>query len=192
MNVCSDSLPPAADERELRERMVKRDTMALASLYELSAPAVFASALKVTCDKDLAEDITQAAFLDLWNRPERYPEGEGPLRPWLATVAHLAAIDCVRTEVDTRNRGLRFSRVPLAVVPDFDEVADAVVIAERVREALGALPHEQSAPIRLTLRTGRGYRDVARDLGVTEDNVKKNIRAGLCQISNVVHAADAA
>jgi RNA polymerase sigma-70 factor (ECF subfamily) len=176
----------------LRERIIKRDTMALGALYDRSGPAVFASALQVTCDQDLAEDITQAAFLDLWNRPERYPTGRGPLRPWLATVAHFAAIDCVRSGADTTNRWLRSSRLPLAVVPDFGEVVEAVVISERVRDALNTLPDEQSAPIRLTLRTGQGYRDVARDLGVTENTVKSRIRAGLRQISKVLHAADAA
>ncbi len=176
----------------LRERIIKRDTTALAALYDRSGPAVFASALRVTCDQDLAEDITQAAFLDLWNRPERYPTGRGPLRPWLATVAHLAAVDCVRSGADTRNRGLRSSRLPLAVVPHFDEVVEAVVISERVRDALNNLPDEQSAPIRLMLRTGQGYCDVARDLGLTENTVKRSIRAGLRNISRVLRAAETA
>jgi RNA polymerase sigma-70 factor (ECF subfamily) len=188
----SDSMPSGADEQELCARVIRRDARALAALYELSGPAVFASALQVTRDNDLSEDITQATFLDLWNRPERYPPGGGPVRPWLATVAHLAAVDCVRCGVDTRNRALRTSRVPMAVVPDFDEVVGAVVISERVRAALDMLPDEQSVPIRLTLRTGHGYREIARDLGVAESTVKTRIRAGLRRISDVLHAADAA
>jgi RNA polymerase sigma-70 factor (ECF subfamily) len=184
--------PSAADEQALCARIVERDEGALAVVYDRSVAAVFATALGVTRDIDLSEDITQAAFLDLWNRPERYLPSRGPLRPWLATVAHLAAVDCVRCGVDTTNRGFRSSRVPMAVVPDFDEVAPAVVISERVRQALDELPDEQSVPIRLTMRTGHGYREIAKVLGVAESTVKARIRAGLRRISEVLHASDAA
>src|SRR5437016_2952723 len=94
------------DDRRLHERMLVRDLRALAELYDQFRSVVFAVAFRVTTDRPSAEDITQAVFLDLWRSPERFDPKRGPLRAWLATVAHNRGVDWMRHEQAARLRDL--------------------------------------------------------------------------------------
>ena len=127
----------AEEDRRLHERMVVGDLRALAELYDQFGSVVFGVALRVTTDRHAAEDITQAVFLDLWRCPERFDPKRGPLRPWLATVAHHRGVDWMRREQAVRRRDLDEGRARLVEpVPDIGETVEAVLMAERVRLAV--------------------------------------------------------
>jgi RNA polymerase sigma factor (sigma-70 family) len=176
------------DDRLLHERVMDRDACALATLYALSSSAIFATALRVTRHRDAAEDITQAVFLDLWMRPERYEPDRGPLRSWLAIVARHAGLDWLRQEANRSKRELRFAQVPVAFVPDVEDVVDARLVSKRVRLALDALPDVQSTPIRLAFFRGKSYQQVAKELRVPEGTIKSRIRTGLRGLGDAVGA----
>ncbi len=113
------------------------------------------------------------------------------MRAQLASVAHRAAVDCMRRQVNVRDRRLRYSQLPLAVVPDLDDVADEVLVAERLRFALEALPDNQAGPIRLAVNHRKTYRQVARMLGEPEDFVKARMRSGLLRLGEAMGSRDA-
>jgi RNA polymerase sigma-70 factor (ECF subfamily) len=176
-------------ERRLHERMLAGDAGALAELYDQFGSVVFGVALRVTTDRQAAEDITQAVFLDLWRSPRRFDPGRGLLRPWLASVAHNRGVDWVRREQATRRRDLDDSRAHLVqVVADIGETVEAVLMAERVRRAVAALPEDERVPIRLAYFGDRTYRQVAEDLNIPEGTIKSRIRTGLGRMAKTLHS----
>ena len=177
------------EDRRLHERMVVGDLEALAELYDQYGSVVFGVALRVTTDRHAAEDITQAVFLDLWRCPERFDPKRGPLRPWLATVAHHRGVDWMRREQAARRRDLDDGRGRLLeAMPDIGETVEAVLMAERVREAVAALPEEERVPIRLAYFGDRTYRQVAVDLDIPEGTIKSRIRSGLWRMAKALHS----
>ena len=62
--------------------------------------------------------------------------------------------------------------------PDVEEMATALVAAERVRAALDVLPAEQRRAIQLAYFGGKTYRQVAEVLGIPEGTAKSRLRLG--------------
>lgn len=172
-------------EVEVRRRLVAGDQAALGECYDQFSSFVFGLARRVIGDRRAAEDVTQDVFLHLWERAEAFDPARGGLRTWLATLAHRRAVDHVRREEARRRRQDRVG-AEASVAPDVEEMAVAIVTAERVREALGALPEEQRAAITLAYFGGRTYREVAAELEIPEGTAKSRMRLGLARIADVL------
>jgi RNA polymerase sigma factor (sigma-70 family) len=181
----------APRDTALHAGLLRGDERALAAAYDHAAGAVLGAALRVTRSRQAAEDITQQVFLDLWRRPDRFDPGRGALRSWLATIAHRRAIDHVRREEARRareEREQREGRARTVAVPSVEDVAEGILVAERVRLALATLPESRRAPIELAYFGGLTYQQVARRLGVPEGTTKTRIRAGLRDLAAALGA----
>jgi RNA polymerase sigma factor (sigma-70 family) len=179
----------STSDYRLHQQLLTHNIDALAQVYDEYGPVVFGISLRVTAIRQAAEDITQEIVLDLWRRPERFDPAVGGLRPWLATVAHNRSVDWIRREQAARRRDQRHEeRDHGDPVPDIDEQVQASITAERVRQAVAALPVRQRTPICLAYFAGRSYRQVAEDLDMPEGTVKSQIRAGLHHLFETMSA----
>jgi RNA polymerase sigma factor (sigma-70 family) len=178
---------PSGWERDVRERVVAGDGTALAEVYEQYASFVYGLATRVIGDRRAAEDVSQEVFVAFWERPAAFDPARGSLRTWLGTLAHRRAVDHVRREEARRRRAEReASRAVIA--PDVEEVATALLTAERVRAALELLPPDQRRAIQLAYFGGKTYRQVAETLGIPEGTAKSRLRLGLRRIADALEA----
>ena len=81
-----------------------------------------------------------------------------------------------REEARRRRAEREASRAVTA--PDVEEMATALVTAERVRAALDLLPPEQRHAIDLAYFGGKTYREVAEVLGIPEGTAKSRSAPG--------------
>lgn len=174
---------PTDWEIAVRARLSAGEEAALGEAYEQYASFVFGLAQRVIGDGRAAEDVSQEVFLHLWQHPDAFDPDRGSLRTWLGTLTHRRSVDFVRREEARRRRAQReASRRPVSI-PDVDEMATALVTAERVRAALDVLPPEQRACIDLAYFGGRTYRQVAETLGIPEGTAKSRLRLGLRRVA---------
>src|SRR5690349_22429715 len=174
-------------EQAVRARLVARDECALADLYDQFGSFVYGLSARVIGDRRAAEDVTQDVFLYVWEHPEAFDPQRGRLRTFLGTLAHRRAVDHVRREEARRRRGERDAALSVSV-PDVDEMAMALVAAERVRAEVERLPAEQREAIELAYFGGRTYRQVAEELGIPEGTAKSRMRLGLRRIADALAA----
>jgi RNA polymerase sigma-70 factor (ECF subfamily) len=177
----------SAWEQAVRTRLVDRDETALAELYDQFGSFVFGLAARVIGDRRAAEDVTQDVFLFVWEHPDAFEPDRGRLRTFLGTLAHRRAVDHVRREEARRRRGQRDAAMQVSV-PDVDEMAMALVAAERVRAEVERLPVEQREAIELAYFGGRTYRQVAEELGIPEGTAKSRLRLGLRRIADALES----
>lgn len=167
----------------LLTRVARGDEHAFSELYDLVAPRVHATVVRVVRDPAMSEEVTQEVMVELWRLAPRYDRSRGSVGAWATTVAHRRAVDRVRATQSARDRDQRdVDRTPRA---DHDEVAELVedrLERERVTRALASLTATQRESIELAYFSGYTYREVAAVLEVPEGTVKTRIRDGLIRI----------
>jgi RNA polymerase sigma-70 factor (ECF subfamily) len=165
-------------------RLAAGDESALACLYDTHASFLYSLAFRMLCDRGAAEDVVQDVFVHVWTHADRYDPAKGTVRAWLGVMAHRRAVDRIRRDAAARAREERDQQRSVGVDADIADAASSVVIAERVREAMAALPEEQRAALDLAYFGGRTFRQVAAELGIPEGTAKSRIRLGLCRLAS--------
>jgi RNA polymerase sigma factor (sigma-70 family) len=176
---------PSQWERTTRDRLIAGEEGALNEIYDQFSSFVYGLALRVIGDARAAEDVSQDVFVTVWERPGAFDPDRGSLRTWLGTLAHRRSVDHIRREEARRRRAIKDAARPVST-PDVEEMALALVTAERVRAALDTLPDEQRRAIQLAYFGGKTYRQVAEVLGIPEGTAKSRLRLGLRRIADVL------
>ncbi len=76
---------------------------ALAEAYRRHGAQVYGLARRV-CGDDLAKEVVQQVFLEMWEKPNRYNPDRGSLRSFLLTQAYGRSIDRLRSDGARRAR----------------------------------------------------------------------------------------
>ena len=178
------------DDITLMERIGARDTAALRALYGRYGRVAFALAYRVIGEASAAEEVVQDAFQIVWTRAESFDcQRGGNVRGWLLTIVHRRAIDYRRREIDRRP-----GSVPLDVVdhvfatPDVWAGVSADLLAEQVRDALGALPPEQRRAIELAYFEGLSHGEIAARENQPLGTVKGRLRLALRKLSHLLES----
>jgi RNA polymerase sigma-70 factor, ECF subfamily len=155
------------DEIELNRRFASGDEDALRAVYDRYGGAMFAVALSVLGDRDLAGDCVQQAFVKAWRAAASF-DAARELRPWLATITRRAAIDLYRREA--RHRPGRSDDVPDPVVIPlgFERAWETF----EVRAAVDELPADEREVVRLSHFEQLSHVEIADKLGVPVGTVK--------------------
>jgi RNA polymerase sigma-70 factor, ECF subfamily len=171
------------------------DQQALAEIYRRHGGPVHNLAVRVLQDHQLADDVTQDVFVELWNDPTRYDADRASLRSWLLMKAHGRAVDLVRAEEARRKRNDRQLNDRVTGSErneryDLDREIWDLAVADRVQLALHELGPSERKAITLAYFGGHSYRTVAEMLGEAEGTTKSRIRNGLKLMSRKLRDLD--
>src|SRR5918994_2616250 len=72
------------------------DQGALHALYERTHRAVFTYVMRITVNRETAEEVTLDVFHDVWRHASRYQEADGTVLGWIMIQARSRAIDRLR------------------------------------------------------------------------------------------------
>jgi RNA polymerase sigma-70 factor, ECF subfamily len=160
------STPAAEDSRtdaQLVEQLPRQGNSAMRTLLRRHQAAVWRLAWRLTGDAATADDLTQEAFLRLYQMAARYrPEAA------LSTFLHRIVVNLVIDARRTRRSHLRLQDAPEP--PAADGKPDPLVAAERARrvqQAIQALPERQRVALVLHRYEGQSYKQIAE---VTQDS----------------------
>ena len=193
---------PAPDDAALVAAVALSNEDALAALYDRHAGAVHATALRLTGDRQVAEDVVQEVFLTLWNRAERFDPRIGSLPAWLGTIARHRSVDHLRA-VGRRPRLVSLGDGPSDESPDeaLDRVArsragaageldasgpaatiDAAEARAEINAALLEMPEPEREVILLAYRDELSQSEIAARLGRPLGTVKTRTRRALARL----------
>lgn len=167
----------------LLARTARGDADAFALVYDAVAGMVYGLVLRVVRDPAQSEEVTQEVLLEVWRQSARYDATRGPVRAWIATMAHRRAVDRVRSAQASTDREDRAASGDTQ--RSYDEVSEAVehrLEVEQVRRALGALTPVQREAVTLAYFGGYTYREVAELLDVPLGTIKTRLRDGLIRL----------
>jgi len=158
--------------------MAGGDQLALHALYERAHRFVLTLGVRITGNRETAEEVTLDVFHDAWRRASGYDPANGTVLGWIMNQARSRAIDRVRFE----RRKKRVDPECPAHSAEADGSADVLEMkqeADQLQDALGVLtPHERQA-IETAYFADLSYTDAAAQLNEPVGTVKTRIRSGL-------------
>jgi len=162
------------DESFLIARAQRGDPSAFEEIVRLYQRRVYGVALRIVRAHDVADDVTQEAFLRAWRSLDRFELGR-PFGPWVCRIAANLAVNHVRSP-RAREEGLPDGHAetrtnapgPLGALLD----AEGASVLER---AMGQLPQEQRAVLVLRVVEELSYAEIAETLGISPGTVMSRL-----------------
>jgi RNA polymerase sigma-70 factor (ECF subfamily) len=164
----------------LVQSIAARDQLALHSLYEQTHRIVFTLIVRITNDRETAEELTLDVFHDVWRRAPTYDPAGGPVVGWILNQARSRAIDRLRFE-HRKKRSVNYEDDPLTT-PAANDPQQAYHLEEQsrlLRNALEVLTPEERRVIETAFFSELTYLEVAERLNQPLGTVKTRIRSGL-------------
>ncbi len=172
-----------AELSDLLALVSRGDRRALGEVYSRTSAKLFGVCLRVTRDREAAEDILQQVYLKVWNRAGRFdPQVASPIT-WLCAIARNASIDWVR------KHGSPAMAEPAEADPADSGIAEAAAEMmatgedrAQIFDCLELLPLNQQRAIRLAFFDGLSHSELASTLRSPLGTTKSWIRRGLLQL----------
>ncbi|MCZ2527805.1 sigma-70 family RNA polymerase sigma factor [Streptomyces sp. SCUT-3] len=172
---------PADGDLRMRQRLVRGEEAALRELYDRFAPLVHSLATRITDDTGAAEQVTLEVFARVWQDPAAHDPRDGTLRSWIAGLARQEAVRRLRESgsAGPGNAGPGSAGDPGGVEAGVREASAAA----RADYILTSMPAPLRRALDLACRRKYDYRQVAAELGVTEEEARRRLRLGLQLLS---------
>lgn len=170
-------------EQELVALLQQRNGQAFSYLYDNYSGALFGIVNGIVTDKELANDVLQNVFVNIWRKIESYDASKGRLFTWMLNIARNAAIDEVRSKGyrdAQKNQSIGDNtELPGAVAgPSVDDVG--------LRKVLSKLKDEWRVLIDLSYFQGFTHEEIAKMLSLPLGTVKTRIRSALIQLRTMI------
>jgi RNA polymerase sigma-70 factor, ECF subfamily len=188
-----DILTSYSDE-ELMARFRKGHTDTFGVLLRRYERELFGYLRRYLGDSELAEDVFQNTFLQLYQKSSQYELGR-PFRPWLYTIATHQAIDALRR--NSRHQALSLDqhqaesaegdvRTLLEMLeaqgPGPLDQVQSEERRERIRASVDQLPDFMRQVVVLAYYQGMKYRDIAEIMNIPVGTVKSRLHAALLKL----------
>jgi RNA polymerase sigma-70 factor (ECF subfamily) len=186
------SKPPALEQEwaALVQSIGAGDQLALHALYERAHRLVFTLIMRITANRDTAEELTVDVFHDIWQRASRYDAANGTVLGWIMNQARSRAIDRLRFE-SRKKRSEPGDMQPLAeVAPNPHDELELRQQGELLRAALAALTPDERQAIETTFFAGLTHAEAAAGLNQPLGTIKTRIRSGLHKLRQRLTAED--
>jgi RNA polymerase sigma-70 factor (ECF subfamily) len=180
--------PEANDLSSLRDEELlvligHSDEQALGALYDRYGRLIFSMALRITGDRQTAEEVTQDVFQIVWQQTAAFRPASGTIAAWIIGITRHRAIDRIRTQRHkARQKDAPIDDAMAAVLSDNSSVENDSVLRSDIRAALGDLPNEQRHVIELAYYGGLTTVEIASSMGTPVGTVKTRLRLGLSRL----------
>jgi RNA polymerase sigma-70 factor (ECF subfamily) len=180
------SAPAATSEKDwvdLVRSIAAGHQGALRTLYDRTHRIVYTLAVRLTNNRQTAEEVTVDVFHDVWRRAATYDPAGGPVVGWIMNQARSRAIDRVR--FDQRKRRVNPSAENPVAPPDSHdplEAADVRQQGRRLRDAVSTLSAEERRTIEAAFFAELSYPEVAARFAQPLGTVKTRVRSGLAKL----------
>jgi RNA polymerase sigma-70 factor (ECF subfamily) len=179
---------PEQDWAAIVQSIAAGDQLALHELYEMAHRIVFTLIMRITANRETAEELTIDVFHDVWRRASQYDAANGTVLGWILNQARSRAIDRLRFE--SRKKRSHDGEVhPLAeVAADPRDVLELREQGQSLRAALAALTPDERQAIEMTFFAGLTHAEAAARLNQPLGTIKTRIRSGLHKLRQTLTA----
>jgi RNA polymerase sigma-70 factor (ECF subfamily) len=165
--------------------LLRQNEQAFSYLYDNYSPALFGIIKQIVPDENIAADVLQDVFVNIWRKIKLYDETKGRLFTWMMNIARNAAIDKLRS------RGYQDSRKNQPLSENVNSVAAKAVVDPSVndiglKKLVNKMKDDYRILIDLSYFQGFTHEEIAKILNLPLGTVKTRIRSALTQLRTML------
>jgi RNA polymerase sigma-70 factor (ECF subfamily) len=167
-------------EKELIDRLVQSDEKAFRVFFDRYFNAVYQASYRILQNREEAEDLAQNVFAQFWAKRVQLDSIHTSLKGWLVIIARNEAIRHFRKNQKAQSANLEF----LKWIEDSEvSVSDLQL---KLEAAINSLPHKQRLIYTLYKIEGQAQIDIARQLNISLETVRKSVYYASNKIKDAV------
>lgn len=171
----------ALDDTILLQSVQAGDREAFTAIYNKYWYPLLSYVMKAVRVYSDAEDIVQEIFTALWKRREEL-ELTAALSTYLFTSARYMAIRNIERNITRSNYLQRLSGETDGGVPSPETLLHLRHLEEKMEAAIGSLPEKMRVIFNLSRKQQLSYREIAAQLNISEETVRKQISNALARL----------
>ena len=136
---------------------------------------LFRLALRITLNREEAEDVVQDTLIKVWNARDRWQELES-FEAYSLTIARNLSLDRIK-KMENQNDSLEEQNTE-RLDENTSTPSERMIQKDKlniVKNIIDELPEKQRSCLQLRDIEGKSYKEIADILSITEDQVKVNI-----------------
>ena len=172
-------------EQELVSQLLQQNDQAFSYLYDNYSPALFGVINQIISNKEIAAEVLQDVFVNIWKKIGLYDDTKGRLFTWMLNIARNAAIDKLRS----RSYQDSLKNQPLAENVNTitaNSAANPLQNDIGLRKQVGKLKEEYRVLIDLSYYQGFTHEEISKILNLPLGTVKTRIRSALTQLRTMI------
>ncbi|MDP2302785.1 MAG: RNA polymerase sigma-70 factor [Ignavibacteria bacterium] len=168
------------DDKKLAELITGikgKNHEAFREFFMIFQPGIFHYLIRLTCDKSLAQDLTQETFLKFWICSEKIDINSSP-KAYLYKIARNLALNSIRQKHSTISYDedesllIYFSRRSEAEI-------DSLFFVDDYQKAVNSLPERCKTVFLLSRFNGFDYSEIAETMEISLQTVKNQMNKAL-------------
>jgi RNA polymerase sigma factor (sigma-70 family) len=174
--------PITYNEQELVVALKQRNNQAYGYLYDNYAGALFSIIKQIITDnEELAADVLQVVFINIWRKIETYDQSKGRLFTWMLNVARNASIDTLRSK--SYQNSQKNQELPDNVYRGTENQSTQMNVDHiGLRKVVEKLRPEHRVLVELAYFKGFTHEEIAEMQNIPLGTVKTRIRNALIQL----------
>lgn len=171
------------NEQELVSMLKQRVNDAFSYLYDNYSGALFSVILNIVPDRELAADVLQEVYVNIYRKIDSYDAVKSRLYTWMLNIARNEAIDTIRSKA---YRNSQQNREVTESVHEFAGSTTQHIDQIGLRKLLEKIKPEYRDLIDLSYFKGYTQDEISKMQGIPLGTVKTRLRAALIQLRNFV------
>jgi RNA polymerase sigma factor (sigma-70 family) len=171
-------------EKELIALLKQRDEKAFSYLYDNYSGALYSIITQILENTELANDVLQEVFINIWRKIDTYDPAKGRLYTWMLNISRNASID------QLRSKNYQNSQKNQSIPENVDGLAGSSmqmsVDSIGLKKMLEKLKMEQRVLIELAYFKGYTHEEIAEMEDIPLGTVKTRIRNALIQLRTLL------
>jgi RNA polymerase sigma factor (sigma-70 family) len=170
-------------EEELVYLLRQRNENAFVYLYDNYSGSLMGIVNGIIADSEVANDVLQNVFINIWRKIESYDPAKGRLFTWMLNIARNASID------ELRSKGYRDSQknIPIDEKGDIAGAVTGPAIDDvGLKKVLGKLKAELRVLVDMSYFQGFTHEEISKSLNIPLGTVKTRIRSALTQLRTMI------
>lgn len=159
-------------------RLKSGDEAAFKVLFDVWFKKLYSFSYRYLKNKELAEEIVQETLLQVWLNREKLDE-QVLISPYLFTIARRLSLNSLRQIATSRSATQKLYSDLKESVNTTEEAVSFSELQRMTEEALALMPKQQQQVYRMSRNEGLSLDEIALELGIAKNTVKKHLSEAL-------------